>query len=123
MTEDTPSRLRIVTLTVGYILMCVGVLSILTVPIYVSLIMFAVGIVIGSLSSRAKVPTTRSSWIVSLAGCAVIFVVLACFGQETFRHWRLFPATYIPAWFTCFYGFRHVRHLILSTERDTKVAV
>ncbi len=115
-------RLRILTSALGYVLTCVGVLSIFTIPFYVSLILLASGAAMTVLSSPPKLPMTRYSLIVWIAGCAAIIGILACFGQETIRQWRPFPGTYIPAWFVAFYGFRNVRHLLLLNEKDAKVA-
>jgi hypothetical protein len=120
-TNTTPS-FRVVALAIGYVVAMVGVLSIFTIPFYASLVLMAVGTVIALLSDRTKIPMTRGSWVVLLAGCVLIFCVLALVGEDHIRHWTPFPAGYIPAWFGCFHGFRHVRHLILRHQRHEDVA-
>jgi hypothetical protein len=112
----------VVAVAIGYIVLSAGVLSVFSIPFYASLLVMAVGTGIAILSDRTKIPTTRSSWIVLLAGCVLIFCVLALFGDERIRHWKPFPAGYIPAWFACFHGFRHIRHLILHIEIGHDVA-
>jgi hypothetical protein len=113
----------VVAVAIGYIVALVGVLSVFSIPVYASLHIMAVGTGIGILADRTKIPLTRSSWIVLLAGCVLIFCVLALFGEDRTRHWKPFPAGYMPAWFACFLGFRHIRYLILHMERGHDDAV
>lgn len=122
MNTNTTSWSRIVALAVGYIIAMVGVLSFFTIPFYASLALMAVGTIIGLLSDRTKMPMTRSSWVVLLSGCMLIFCVLAFFGEDRIRRWTPFPAGYIPAWFGCFQGFRHIRHLVLRHQRHEPAA-
>ena len=123
MKPNTAPWPRIVALAIGYVVAIVGVLSFFSIPFYASLALMALGTVIGLLADRTKIPMTRNSWIVLLAGCVLIFCVLAFFGQERIRHWTPFPAGYIPAWFGFFHGFRHVRYLVSHVERVHDVAV
>lgn len=117
MNQNATSLFRIVGLAIGYIITLIGVLSVLSIPIYASLLLLVVGAVISLLSDRTKIPMTRSSWVVLIAGCGLIFCVLALFGNERIHHWRPFPAGYIPAWFFGFHAFRHVRLLISHMAR------
>jgi hypothetical protein len=64
---------RIVALSIGYSVTVAGALSIFSIPWYATLGLLAVGAVIGLLSDRTKIPMTRSSWIVLLAGFLLIF--------------------------------------------------
>ena len=113
MNSNTTSWARIAALAVGYIVAIVGVLSFLTIPFYASLGLMAVVTLIAFLSDDTKIPMPRNSWIVLLAGCVLIISVLAFFGNDRIRYWTPFPAGYIPAWFGCFQGIRHVQHLVL----------
>ena len=122
MKPNTASWPHIVALTTGYFVAIVGVLSFFSIPIYVSLVLMAVGTVISLLADRTNIPMTRVSWIVLLAGCIMILCVLALFGEDRVRHWTPFPAGYIPAWFGCFHGFRHIQNLILHVVRVHDVA-
>ena len=97
MNTNTTSWSRVVALAIGYIVTLAGVLSIFTIPFYASLALMAVGAVIALLSDGTKIPMTRNSWIVLLAGCVLIFCVLTLFGQDRIRNWTPFPAGYLPA--------------------------
>ena len=114
MQQAKQSHLRIAALAVSYLILLFGALSILAIPFYASLLIFTVGAVIATLSSRAKVPMTKRSRIVLVTGCVVIVVVLAFLDDAALRQWTPRPAGYIPAWFACFHGIRHVRYLISS---------
>jgi hypothetical protein len=122
MNTNTTSWSRVVALAIGYIVTVAGVLSIFTIPFYASLVLMAVGAAITLLSDRTKIPMTGSAWVVLLAGCVLIFCVLALFGQDRIRHWTPFPAGYIPAWFGIFHGLRHVRRLVLQSQKHEDVA-
>jgi hypothetical protein len=113
---------RIAAVAIAYIIMMAGVLSVFSIPFYATLLLMAVGTVIALLSDRTKIPMTRSSWIVLIAGCAVIYCVLALFGNDRIHHWTPFPAGYIPAWFAVFHGFRHIRYLISHIGKVHNVA-
>jgi len=117
MKPTTASWSRIVAVAIGYFVTILGVLSIFTIPIYASLPLMVIGAAIVLLSDRTKIPMTRSSWIVLLAGCVLIYLLLAFFGDDRIHHWKPFPAGYIPAWFGVFGGFRHIRYLILHFKR------
>jgi hypothetical protein len=122
MKQNATSWSRVAALGVGYFVTLAGVLSIFSIPLYTSLLLIAVGTVILLLSDRTKIPMTRSSWLVLLAGCGLILCALALFGEDRIRHWTPFPAGYIPAWVACFHGFRHVRYAVLRVEGVPNVA-
>jgi hypothetical protein len=122
MKQNASSWFRVAIVAIGYIVTLVGVLSIFSIPFYVSLLLLAVGTVMVLLTDRTSIPMTRNSWIVLIAGCGLIYCVLAFFGNDRIHHWRPFPAAYIPAWFGSFHAFRHVRYLIMHIGRVHNVA-
>jgi len=118
MKQNLHHRLRILTVLVAYVLMFGGIISIFSIPFAASLALITIGLAIGLLSDRTKISMTRSSWFVLLGGCAIIllcFLILA--GEERFRNVRPSPSCFIPAWFTLFHGFRHIRSLVLRYRR------
>ncbi len=122
MKQNDPSWPRVLALAIGYVVGLIGVLSTFSIPVYGSLLLIGASGLIVFLSDRTKIPMTRRSWIVLLAGWALIFCVLALFGDDRIRHWTPFPAGYIPAWVCLFHGFRHVRYLISRIPRVNDVA-
>ncbi len=122
MKHNAISWSGIVALAISYIMVVIGVLSIFSISFYGSVALIAAGTVMGLLIDRTKIPMTRSSWIISLAGCAMMFCILALVGEDGLRQWRPLPGLYIPAWIVLFHGSRHVRYLVLHHQRHEDVA-
>lgn len=114
MNHSGTFAIRVATLGFGYALMLLGVLSVFIIPFYVSVILFLAGSVVISVSDRARIPMTWKLWMVLMVGWILICGGLAFYGEDRVRDWRPFPGTYFAAWIACFYGFRHVRHLVLT---------
>ncbi len=111
-----PSGLRISILVVGYLVALFGALSIFSVQLYISFLLLIAGGVVATLALRPTPAMTPRSWLVLLAGCVVILVVLYLFGEERVRQWRPHPAGYTPTWFVCFNAFRQIRRVVSHEE-------
>lgn len=121
--ENRPSPLRAWGMTIGYSLCLFGALSTLSIPLYISFLAILFGGTLVILASPKKAyavpPMTFRSWIFVIAGMAVIFAVLAFFGDDQVRRWRPHPAGYIPAWWICFHVCRQFRYMLSSHVPET----
>jgi hypothetical protein len=112
-----PSEARIFSLVLGYLIAFGAAMSLLSVPLYDTFLLFAAGAVVIWFAHCATPPvTTWRSWSVLIGGCVLLIGVLSLFGQERIRHWTPHPAGYIPAWFILFSAIRHFWYLLVHNE-------
>ena len=122
--DTRPSHVRICALIVGYLVALFGALSMSSVPVYISVVLVAAGGLAAALASRPTPTMTNwRSWLVVVAGWAVILGVLLLFGEERVRHWKPHPGGYIVGWFVCFQAFRHLRHALSHHKGGTEPRV
>jgi hypothetical protein len=110
-----PSATRLCVIFLGYLIAIAGALSFLSVPLYVTFLTFIAGLGVTALGAgrdySAQVFTWRT-WLVWIAGCAVLMGVLWLIGQDRIRHWTPHPAGYQIVWLVCLTVFRHLRQIL-----------
>jgi len=110
-----PSATRLCVIIIGYLIAIAGALSFLSVPVHVTFLTFLAGLCVAALGAGrdyAGRAFTRSTWLVWIAGCAVLMGVLWLIGQERIRLWTPHPAGYQLVWLVCLTFFRHLRQIL-----------
>ena len=106
-----PSASHVFVIVIGYLLAIFGALSMFRVSLSVSLLILVAGLSVVVLASRRgySVPRfTWRTWLVWVAGSAVILGVLWLIGEDRVRQWTPHPAGYQGVWLISFCLFRHL---------------
>jgi hypothetical protein len=107
---------RIYILAVGYLISLFAALSLLLIPIYITLLSILAGGALQLAASVKSPPMTWRSFLAYITPCAILAVVIWFNGDQLASYWTPRPFGLLMAWVVFFHGFRHLRYAILHSK-------